>query len=185
MFRITGGSVRGRKLKGPVGFEIRPTAGLVKNFIFSSLFVDIREAKILDLFAGVGSLGLEALSRGAKEVVFVENNPAVLKILKNNIRLCGFSTESKLHGEDVFYSINKMKKQEKKYDLIFADPPYQNTLREQIVRCVDQNDLLKPGGLLILEHGKDDPDPGEHGVQLLKQKAFGHCIVSIYGEDEL
>jgi len=184
VFRVTGGSVRGRKLRGPKGLEFRPTAGLVKKFIFSYPYVDVRGAKILDLFAGAGSLGIEAMSRGAQEVVFVEKSPVVVKILHHNIHLCGFSTESRVHREDVFYFIQKMGKQRQQFDIIFSDPPYKKTYHEMLVRTVDQNDLLKPEGLLIFEHGKQDSGGEDHRIRLLKQKVFGHCIVSIYIKDE-
>jgi 16S rRNA (guanine966-N2)-methyltransferase len=184
VFRVTSGSARGRKLKGPQGLQFRPTTGLVKKCIFSYPFMDVRGAKILDLFAGAGSLGIEAMSRGGREVVFVENNPIVVKVLHTNIHQCGFSAESKIHREDVFYFMEKTGRKKQQFDFIFADPPYQKTWRERIVEMVDRNDLLTPEGLLILEHGKMDPDLGSHRIRLLKQKTFGHCIVSIYGEDK-
>ena len=184
MFRVTGGSVRGRKLKGPKGYQFRPTAGLVKDYIFSSLLIDVKGSRTLDLFAGVGSLGIEAISRGAEEAIFIERSPDVLRILKNNIHLCGFSNQSKIYRADVFHFMEKMQRQKEQFDLIFADPPYKHTLRQRIVRQVDINGLLKKEGLLILEHGQDDPDIEEHGLKLIKQKVFGHCIVSIYGEEK-
>ena len=94
MVRIMGGSARGRKLSGPVGFRFRPTTGRVKEFIFSCVGEEVEGARILDLFSGTGSLGIEALSRGAKEVVFVERSASSLKLLRRNLERCGYSSSS-------------------------------------------------------------------------------------------
>jgi 16S rRNA (guanine966-N2)-methyltransferase len=177
VFRVLGGSIRGKKLLGPRGLEFRPTMAQVKQFIFTILADRIENARILDLFSGTGSLGIEALSRGAGGITCVDATDAAIRILSRNLKLCGFEAVSRVEKMDVFRFLGR--KQEP-FDLIFADPPFKNDLRQRIVMGVDQSGLLKPEGLLILEHEIHDSDQGEHRLSLLRQKRFGHCMVSVY-----
>lgn len=178
--RILGGSARGRRLLGPVGYRFRPTTGRVKEFIFSYLGSKVVGAKILDIFSGTGSLGLEALSRGADEVVFIERSAPNVKILKKNIEICEFSEQATIIKGNVFVLLNKLGKDSKKFDLVLADPPFKGFYREQIIETVNENHLLKDEGLLLIEHERHDPDDGRHGKEIVKQRRFGHCVVSVY-----
>jgi 16S rRNA (guanine966-N2)-methyltransferase len=177
MFRVLGGSIRGRKLEGPRGLEFRPTMAQVKQFIFNILGDRIENARILDLFSGTGSLGIEALSRGAAFVTFVDSSDEAVRILSRNIKTCGFETASRVQRADVFRFLERVAEP---FDLIFADPPFKNDLRQGIVHGVDQSVSLKPEGLLILEHEIHDQDEEKHRLSLVRQKRFGHCMVSIY-----
>lgn len=179
--RVTGGSAKGRKLKGPVGRGFRPTTGRVKEFIFSCIGDGVVGSKILDLFAGTGSLGIDAVSRGADCVVFVERSPRSLKILRENTETCGFRKQVCIVSKDVFSFLRKAGRRGETFDFVLADPPFKEELRERIVRAVDENRLLVPEGLLIVEHEFHDPDSDAHGLKLLRQRRFGHCVVSIYG----
>ena len=176
-----GGSARGKRLRGPSGFKFRPTTGRVKEFIFSYLGEEVEGARVLDLFCGTGSLGIEALSRGAKEIIFVDKSLQSLKILEKNLEDCGFTDRTRILRKDVFRLLRRMGKEGEKFNLILADPPFKDSLRGQIVRAVDENNLIKHEGFLILEHEFHDPDPREHEMKLLKQRRFGHCVVSVYG----
>jgi len=175
-----GGSARGRTLLGPKGFQFRPTTGQVKEFIFSYIGQNIEEAKILDLFAGTGSLGIEALSRGAKEVIFVERELQSLNILKKNLQMCKFWERAHIVRGDAFRILQKFERNGEVFDFILADPPFKDGLRGRILRGVGKSSLLNAQGLLILEHEAHDPDRGAHGLTLLKQRKFGHCVISIY-----
>jgi 16S rRNA (guanine966-N2)-methyltransferase len=181
MLRISGGALRGKKLSGPEGLEFRPTTGQVKEFVFFVYRREIENSRFLDLFAGTGSLGLEALSRGAREGFFVEKSPRALHLLNNNFTACGVTGSAHILAGDVFSVLDQLGKRGESFDLIFADPPFKESLRSRIVEGVHRNAILKPGGILILEHESRDADSEQPGLALLRQKKFGHCMVSIYG----
>ena len=180
MLRIVGGSARGRKLLGPDGLQFRPTTGRVKEFVFSFLGEEIVGTRILDLFACTGSLGIEALSRGAREAVFVERSLKNVRLITNNLERSGFWEKARILKGDVFSLLPKLAREDETFDFLLADPPFKESLRGPILNTVDENDLLKPKGLLIIEHEFHDTDPGGHGMNLIKKRRFGHCIVSIY-----
>jgi len=181
VIRIVSGAARGRKLFGPPGLRFRPTTGRVKEFIFSYLGEVVKGARILDIFSGTGSLGIEALSRDAGEVVFVEKSFQSLKILEKNLKLCGFLDRAVIFRGDVFRGLKKMGKRGERFDFILADPPFKGALREKIVKTVEESRVLKPGGMLIVEHEVHDSDSEMHGMGLLKQRRFGSCVISVYG----
>ena len=180
MLRIIGGEAKGRKLKGPKGLEFRPTTGRVKEYIFSIVGPAISGARVLDLFAGSGSLGIEALSRGAAEVIFIEQCREQVCLIEQNLALCHFEAQSSLIKGDVFKILNYLGKQLSKFDVILADPPFRKSLNEEIVLAVDKQRILGSGGVLIIEHQIDDILKRETNLQLLRQRRFGRCVVSIY-----
>ena len=183
MIRITGGTAKGRKLKGPKGYEFRPTTGVVKEFIFSIISQEVKGAVFLDLFSGAGSFGIDAISRGAEKVVFVEKSFASLKILRHNLELCSFLGKAEIIRGDVFKIIKLQGSSDIKYEFIFADPPFKGMFREKIVKAVDSTDILKHDGLLIIEHERHDRDPMEHSMILQRQKQFGASVISIYRKE--
>ena len=178
--RVTGGSARGRRLLGPVGFRFRPTTGRVKEYICNYLNEEVVGAKVLDLFSGSGSLGIEALSRGAGEVVFTELSAHNVRMIEKNLDQCGFAENVRVLKGNVFALFKTLGKMGDVFDIILADPPFKGFFRQRIVQGVDDNHLLNDGGVLIIEHESHDPDPGEHNMRLVKQRRFGHCVVSIY-----
>jgi 16S rRNA (guanine(966)-N(2))-methyltransferase RsmD len=182
LLRVLGGSLRGKKLYGPKGLEFRPTTGRVKEFIFFLIRETIPGSSFLDLFAGTGSLGLEALSRGAREGRFIEKSSRSVIILRKNIEACGFSRQADILAEDVFAAMNRLGRRKEMFDFIFADPPFKDSLRSRIVDAADQNQLLNPAGVLILEHDIRDPDAKGYRLQMFRQKRFGDCMVSFYNK---
>ncbi|HHS13230.1 MAG TPA: 16S rRNA (guanine(966)-N(2))-methyltransferase RsmD [bacterium] len=182
--RIIGGESRGRKLKGPRGLEFRPATGRAKTFIFSYLSDRIKDAVVLDLFAGSGSLGLEALSQGAAHVDFVEKSFQHIQLLKSNISRCDFSDRSRIIHGDVFEEIIRLRNSHRRFSLILADPPFKAFYRERIVRSVKEGGILKSDGILIIEHDSHDPDSEGHGFRLIRQKPLGQSYISIYHRGE-
>jgi 16S rRNA (guanine966-N2)-methyltransferase len=180
VLRIAGGSLRGRKLVGPKGLEFRPTTARIKEFVFFVYRENVPGSRFLDLFAGTGSLGLEALSRGAGEGVFVERSPRSLHILGRNIDACGFNRQASVMNEDVFTAMDRLGRRNETFDLVFADPPFRESFRARIVASVLSNRILGKNGLLILEHDTRDPDAEAGGLMLVRQKRFGDCVVSVY-----
>lgn len=180
MLRVSGGEARGRKLKGPKGLEFRPTTGRVKEFIFSVIGPAIESVSVLDLFSGSGSLAIEAISRGAGSVVCVEQSSQHVRIIEQNLQMCGYKDKVRILRGDVFRMIRMLGKQNQCFQLILADPPFKAAFREQIVRTVHECGILDPGGWLIIEHQSDDSDHYQSTLELKRSRQFGHCMVSIY-----
>src|SRR5437016_3622955 len=163
--RITGGTAARRLLKVPKGLNLRPTPDLVKQAVFNSLGSRVAEARVLELFAGTGALGLEALSRGAASTVCVEKSPRHAAILRENFQTAGFGSETlQVRVQDVFGAINQLFQQGSRFDLILADPPYgeknvgrrSTSFAQQLLDEPNLARLLAPGGLLVLGHSKRD-----------------------------
>ena len=155
--RIITGKVKGLKLKTPKGFSTRPTADRVKESVFNVLngMLDFSEVNaVLDVFAGTGSLGIESLSRGASSVTFIDF--ATADIIAENLRRAKFTDVATILRGDFATSIKKISKQNKKFDLIFIDPPYKKNLAERTLELIAAHELLSEGGLVVVEHGADE-----------------------------
>ncbi len=143
--RVITGSARGRRLNEPKNMDIRPTTDKVKESIFNIVQFDIEGRKVLDLFAGTGQLGIEALSRGARSVTFVDESNEAIKIVRSNLEHCGLTGE--VVREDAVSFLGHCGK----YDVIFLDPPYKSGLMEAVLRKIIQFDILSEGGIIICE----------------------------------
>jgi 16S rRNA (guanine(966)-N(2))-methyltransferase RsmD len=176
--RIISGSLRGLKLKSLEGSDTRPTLDNVKEAIFSMLFDRTRDASVLDLFAGSGALGLEALSRGAKEAVFVDANPKACGVIRANIESTRMQEKAILFKLDAKDYLKKAYENQESFDLIFLDPPYAMGLLDDVIDLIERYSLLKEGGLIICES-----DSGTHidikSFKLLKDKKYGRVCVNI------
>jgi 16S rRNA (guanine966-N2)-methyltransferase len=163
--RITGGKQARRILKVPKGFDVRPTPDLVKQAVFNSLGSRVEGAKVLELFAGTGSLSLECLSRGARTALCIEKSERHAGVLRQNLQLAGFPPEA-LHVrvQDVFTVIGQLAETNEQFDLILADPPYgeknvgrrSTSFAQKLLDDVKLPSLLADTGLLILGHTKRD-----------------------------
>ena len=185
MVRIIAGTARGRKLETLEGLETRPTLDRVKEALFGSIQFRIPYAEVLDLFAGSGSLGLEAASRGAKRVVFNDRNPACVSIIRRNVETLGFSKIARVLNLDFAAAIDRLLKEGAAFDLAFLDPPYREGLSEHAVRQLFEKRLIRSGGHVILEHAAEFSPQGLTGVyRINRTKRFGKCAYSLIEEDE-
>ena len=176
--RIITGEYRGRKLETPIGYDVRPTTDKVKEAIFNLLQNDIYDSVCVDLFAGTGSLGLEALSRGAKRCYFCDNARASLNMIKNNIKHCGANEKSIVLAGDYSKTLTRIKEQA---DIIFLDPPYASGLYEKCLGLIQELDLLSDDGIIVAEHDKYDEMPEQVGSLIkVKERRYGKILVSIY-----
>ncbi len=150
--RIIAGSHKGRRLFAPTGQYVRPTTDRVKQYIFDVLGPEILDANVLDLFSGSGSLGFEALSRGARHVTFVELNKSTIKIIQRNAKLLQLSDRMTIKPSDAAVFLLKAAKNGVTYDLIFADPPYEYDGYDEIVNTILSNRILNRNGSFVLEH---------------------------------
>lgn len=146
--RVITGSARGRKLKELDGCETRPTTDRVKEGIFNIIQFDIEGRKILDLFAGTGQLGIEALSRGAASAVFIDQRREAAALVKENLKLTGFEQNSRVICTDAAAFLSSAKE---KFDLIFVDPPYAANLWKNTLDTISQFDILSNHGIIVCE----------------------------------
>ncbi len=149
--RVIAGTAGGTRLKTPRGGAVRPTAGRVREALFSILGPRLPEAIFWDLFAGSGAIGIEALSRGAAEALFVEQERAHLTYIEENLSRTGLTARARLIRQDVMLALPQLGREKKQADLIFADPPYQERIVPGLLEAADRFRLLRPGGLIVLE----------------------------------
>jgi 16S rRNA (guanine966-N2)-methyltransferase len=177
--RIIAGEKRGMVLKTPRGHDFRPTLGRVRESLFGILTPVITDAKVLDLFAGSGALGLEALSRGASDVLFVEIARGMLKIIEANVAKTGYGDRCRCYLGD-FAQVGKKVAPAETFDLVFADPPYMQGYPARVIDLVLERELLVVDGLLILEMNRRElPKEPESGLRLIRANRYGATIVWI------
>jgi 16S rRNA (guanine(966)-N(2))-methyltransferase RsmD len=176
--RIITGAFRGRRLASPKDLSVRPTSDKVKEAIFSMISQDIDQSIVLDLFAGTGSLGLEALSRGAKHCYFIDSDRESVKLIKSNIEHCKADNQSTLFVGDFKYAMSKIKEP---IDLAFLDPPYESKILDEALIKVGEIGFMAPGGLVVTEHGPKKIMPETIGsLEKIKEKKYGHVHVTLY-----
>ncbi|OPX86885.1 MAG: Ribosomal RNA small subunit methyltransferase D [Pelotomaculum sp. PtaB.Bin013] len=180
--RVIAGIAKKRQLKAPRGLQVRPTSDRVKEALFNILGPSITGSSFLDLFAGTGNVGIEALSRGAERAVFVEKDIKNIRIIKNNLNITGLEANARLLCLYVNKAISLLGQEGQAYDLIFIDPPYLKDLASSTLNDIIKNDLLKPGGTIIVESSKRDPIPRDAvaSLRLLRQEKYGDTLLSFY-----
>lgn len=173
--RVISGKYRGKNL---VGFDIdgtRPTMDRVKESLFAMIQSKLKDSVVLDLFAGSGSLGIEALSNGAKTAYFVDNNIELINIIKNNTK--NMDEDIHILKSDYKNAIELLKNSGIKFDIVFLDPPYKlNLINDSIKRLLDSN-LINDGGLIICEYENEEI---VNSLEILKFKSYGSKNISIY-----
>ena len=174
--RVITGTARGRKLKEPEGLDIRPTSGAVKEAIFNIVQFDVPGRRVLDLFAGTGQLGIEALSRGAGSCDFVDKSAVACKIIRENLAHC------KLEGGRVYQmDADRFLKRGDGYDLIFLDPPYDPAVLEKIIQKIVQFDILNKNGIIVCETRQDTELPTlEDGYAQAREYRYGKVKLTLY-----
>lgn len=177
--RIITGKFKGRNISSIKSRAIRPATDRVKTTIFDMLQnrLSLYGTKVLDLFAGSGNLGFEAISRGASEVDFIDDDNYSLKIIEKNAIDLDCITQCHIIHDDALLFISRTKSQ---YDLIFADPPYAYEKTSEIPKVIFENKILKSTGLLIIEHTKQIKFDESNLYHLLVQKKFGNTRVSFF-----
>lgn len=175
--RVISGKMRGTNLEAPKNKNVRPTTDRIKEDLFNIIMPYIVDSTVLDLFAGSGALGIEAISRGAKEVDFIDNNLDSIRLVKNNIKKTKCEAYCRVLKKDSFSYINTCSR---KYDVIFFDPPYkyekQKKLIENIVKC----GILKKDGILIIEHDKDNNLGNFEELVKIKTKVYSLTKLDFY-----
>ena len=175
--RVITGSARGRKLREPAGDSIRPTTDMVKESVFNILQFDIEGRKVLDLFAGTGQIGIEALSRGAATVTFVDSSVDAVKLVKENLAITGLSGKATVLRADALQFLKTCGK----FDIIYIDPPYKTGLAEDALHLINQFDILKDNGIIVCEniYGNVLPElmPPYYKI---KARKYGKIAITVY-----
>lgn len=179
--RVITGSARGRRLATREGEAVRPTPERVKEALFSILQFQIEGRRVLDLFAGSGQLGIEALSRGAKEAVFVDSSRESLDIVRQNIETCGFTQNAELENMDFAAYLMRSGKP---FDLAFLDPPYRTGLLQQALPLTAGR--MNEGGTIIAENPSDEEMPEEAGnFHRVRSYRYGKIVLTIYQKKDV
>jgi 16S rRNA (guanine966-N2)-methyltransferase len=182
--RVIGGQAKGRRLKSLKGRSLRPTAARVKEALFNILPHDLGGYRILDLFAGIGNLSLEAMSRGGSEAVLVDSSRAATKAIKENLQALGFADRSKVWTTPVLQSIRLLSSKEETFDIIFVDPPYEKNLVERTVKAIAQAGLMREEGVLVVEHSvREKLESGYGPLALRDQRRYGTSVLSFFVYD--
>ena len=154
--RVISGTCKGRPLKAVPGMTTRPTTDKVKESLFNIVGPYFEGGAVLDLFSGSGSLGLEALSRGMDQGVFVDKDPKAIQIIKANISACKMENQSEVHRNDALRSLKALGKRNIQFDLIFMDPPYKiANIIPTLIEEIENAELLAENGMIICEHGEE------------------------------
>ncbi|HET6311652.1 MAG TPA: 16S rRNA (guanine(966)-N(2))-methyltransferase RsmD [Candidatus Nitrosotalea sp.] len=173
--RVSGGEARGRRLKAPKG--IRPTQGMVKQAIFNLVGPGIAGAHVLDLFAGSGALGIEALSRGAANVTFVDHQPRGLAILRQNLEVLGLRERAHVIRGDVVKWLEASPDQIKKAGLVFLDPPYDDIVLDRALKVLDRT---LDDATVVAEHSRRQQMPVLPRLQVDRQRRYGDTVVTVF-----
>lgn len=182
--RVITGDFRGRKLESPPGINTRPTSDKVKEAIFNILMNDIDGKIYIDLFAGSGSLGIEALSRGAKSCIFCDSSREAIAFIRKNIEACKAEAISKIVWGDYKKALGSLREAA---DVFLLDPPYDSNYYEEVLESISDRKLISQDGVIVCEHDIKREMPQQIGsLRLYQQKKYGRIGVTIYrnGEEE-
>jgi 16S rRNA (guanine(966)-N(2))-methyltransferase RsmD len=179
--RVIAGEYRGRRLDPIEGMDIRPTSDKVKGSLFNILGATVIDSSFLDLFGGTGGIGIEALSRGAKQVVFVDADIKSVKVLKGNLEHMNIKDAVEVLHMDYSTAIGKLYRSKSEFNIIFIDPPYSIGVAQNALTEIDKNPILAEAGVIIVEHDSKDEMPQVVGkLYMYRSKQYGKTILSFY-----
>jgi len=178
--KVISGTLKGRNIEGYNIDGTRPTMDRVKESIFATIQNNLKDSIVLDLFAGSGNLGIEAISNGAKTSYFIDNNKEAINVLNRNISNLNIKNNTRVILSDWKKALNDFSNQGLKFDLIFVDPPYDYDVYEKILEKVSALNLLNDNGLIILEHSNLKFKESYNNLTLYKEKKYGNKSVNIY-----
>lgn len=179
--RIISGCRRGHKLFEFEGRDVRPTTDRVKEAIFNLIQFDVPGANVLDMYAGSGALSFEALSRGANHATLLDCDLKSIELIEKNIASLKFNDICTVKNQSCFDYAKTCKYD---YDIIFLDPPYNKGLIEPTLKCINNNNLLSDGGIIVLESDNTDFKSEIEGLKIIKQKKYGRTYITIYKKVE-
>ncbi len=180
--RVIAGKFRSRRLKGPGTLRIRPTSDRLRETLFNILGPAVEESLFVDLYAGTGAIGIEAASRGAREVILVESNAKAAKLVRENLAALGIQSGVELIGADALKGLEKLAARRLMADFIFLDPPYEKTEEHvRVLEFLDASHVVAPQGIVIVEHrsGMEVPERLDR-LECTRQVEQGDATLSFY-----
>jgi len=174
--RVTGGWLGGRRLRSPSG-GLRPTADRVREALFARLG-DLSGVTVLDLYAGTGALGVEAVSRGADAVVYVERAPRCLATLRANLEALELEGVSRVIADDAPRAVRRLGRSGERFDLLLLDPPYASDEVRRALEAVSESGVLAEGAMVVVEHGKRHALPAVAGLVVLDARRYGDTVIT-------
>jgi 16S rRNA (guanine(966)-N(2))-methyltransferase RsmD len=184
--RIIAGEHRGRTIAAPPGLTTRPTPDRVRGALFSALESrlggpgSLEGVRVLDLFAGSGALGLEALSRGAAQATFVERDRAALKILEANLATLGLAARARVLPEDAVRAVQSLAARGERFDAVLMDPPYGAPEALEALSALGEKGVLRTGGVLVFEHASTDSPPDDAHFHRERTRSYGTVALTVY-----
>ena len=176
--RVITGKARGVALKTPDGMATRPTADRVKEALFSIIQFDVPTARVLDLFAGSGQLGIEALSRDATSAVFVDEREDACRLVRENLRRTKLESQGRVIRSDYMTYLKTCKE---KFDIIFLDPPYKEEFLENALKMITEIDILQSGGIIVTERPlQKEFDLNFEGFSRSKDYKYGQTLLTVF-----
>lgn len=179
--RIIGGEAKGRRIYLPKGCNIRPTADVIKESLFNSLY-SVEGKLFLDLFAGSGAVGLEALSRGAARVVFIEKNVTLVNAIKRSVKTLRFENRAEILGVEAEKGLRMISRRGEEFHILFADPPYEKGFVEKVLQMISERNLVADDGIIVIQHSireETEGDPGGSCI-LRERKRYGETVLSFF-----
>lgn len=186
--RVIAGKYKGRKLNTPENYDIRPTTDKAKEALFSILTNDIYGSRILDLFAGTGGLGIEALSRGASYCLFADSSKKSLVLVRENIEHCKIEEKTKIVAGEYKKVLKNLgdkiaNQMEERFDIIILDPPYNQGMLNDAFSLIQEGGVLSDKGVIVAEHRREEKLPDElYGFKKVKERRYGVVMLSIYNK---
>jgi 16S rRNA (guanine(966)-N(2))-methyltransferase RsmD len=181
ILRVIAGSAKGHGLKTIKGDMTRPTSDKVKGAVYNIIAAYVEGSTVLDLFAGTGSMGIEALSRGAASAVFFDRSLQCFKVIKENLEHTRLTEKALVFNMDFAAGINKMHLEGQKFDIIIMDPPYNKNFIQEALKLVAINDIIVSNGIIIAEHSPMDKLPESCGrLKVIDTRKYGDTMITIY-----
>lgn len=179
--KIVSGIAKNKKIKSQKGRMVRPTLSRVKESLFEIIKPYTNECVFLDLYSGTGNIALEALSRGAKRAVMIEQNTDAVKIIIENVNNMGFEDRCRAYRNDVFRAIEILGNKREEFDIIFLDPPYKEELCQKTIEKVFECGILKDRGIIIAEHHKNERMPEEiKELKKIDERIYSDKVLTFY-----
>ncbi|MDR5695490.1 MAG: 16S rRNA (guanine(966)-N(2))-methyltransferase RsmD [Armatimonadota bacterium] len=179
--RVSSVGARGRQGQTSKRRSVRPTLARVREALFNSLGEQVVGAEVLDLFAGTGALGIEALSRGASRAVFVERDARMVQLIRDTIKACGFEGQAEVWQADALKAPSVLARRGRRFQLIFLDPPYGQGLLPKAMDRIARAGILAEGGIVVAEgHWRDEPGDQVADLRLLKKARYGETVLWFY-----
>ena len=184
--RVVSGTARGRSLKAVPGKGTRPTTDKVKEALFSMIGPYFEGGQVLDLFAGTGGLGIEALSRGMDHAIFIDMDPKAIDVIKQNLQATQLVKQAEVYRNDAKRAIKALAKRGTSFSLVFLDPPYRMTDADELVMELEEKQLLHPDVTVVMEHDAEGSYADRIGkLSLWKRSSYGETIISVYHYNEM